>query len=466
MIAWVFSVGLAISAPSDSVLQAEDFAKQVVNYHPRANQANLYAAYADVEWLKAKSFTQPGLTMDYDRKTFDGKNYWNLFGTQLSIPTLYGVEFYGNFDQNTGQFLNAERNLPMNGLYAGGIKVPLGNGLWQNEIRFSRNRARLYQQNAPNQTKAELNDLLQEAMYAYWSWVEAYNIWKINLQAAEISAAQFEVVKTSALFGDRPLIDTVESHMQWQSRLLTANEASLHYQKQRAYLLTFIWDEGVKIRFESNGLVPPELGEISLVNMVADTAIEVSKWRSEHPEIRQIKVSQSILNAELKYKQNQLLPKAELKYNFLYDPNQSFQALQTIGSDYYKASIGIAFPIFMRKERAALQYTRLQQQEVEWKFLDKSRQLTQKVNAYYLDYAYGIQNAQTQTGISLSYEQLLKAEEIRFRNGESSVFLINQRENMYFQSQVKLMALEVKWRLALVNLHHARGDLYDKLNTE
>jgi len=466
MIAWVFALGLSFTAPNDSVLQAEAFAKQVINYHPRANQANLYSAYADVEWLKARALTQPGISMGYDRKTFDGKNYWNLFGTELSIPTLYGLEFYGNFDQNTGQYLNSERNVPMNGLYAGGIKVPLGNGLWQNEMRFTRSRARLYQQNAPNQTKADLNDLLQEAMYAYWNWVEAYNIWQINLKAAEISATQLSVVKTSARLGDRPLIDTLESHMQWQNRLLNANEAALHYQKERAHLLTYIWEDELKNRFETSSMVPPRLENISQVNMVADTAIEVISWREDHPEIKQIGIAQSILQSELKYKRNQLLPKAELKYNFLYDPNQSFQALQTIGSDYYKASLGISFPIFMRKERASMQYTRLKQQELNWKFLDKSRQLGQKVNAYYLDYAYGLQNVEFQNGITKSYSQLLKAEEIRFKNGESSVFLINQRENMYFQSQVKQMSLEVEWRLALVNLHHARGDLFDKLNME
>lgn len=466
MIAWVLALGLQVTAPGDSVLQAEQFAKQVINYHPRAQQANLYASYANVEWLKAKSLTQPGLSLGYDRKTFDAKNYWNVFGTELSIPTLYGVEFYGNFDQNTGQFMNTERNVPMNGLYAGGIKVPLGNGLWQNEMRYTRNRAKLFQENAPNQSKADLNDLLQEAMYAYWNWVEAYNIWQINVKAAEISENQLQVVKTSALLGDRPLIDTLESHMQWQSRLLNANEALLRFQKERAFLLNYIWEDSLKTRFENLSMIPPRLEDISQVNMVADTAIQAVLWRDDHPEIRQINISQQILSAELKYRRNQLLPKAEFKYNLLYDPNQSFQALQTIGSDYYKASIGVSFPIFMRKERASLQYTRLKMQELDWKFMDKSRQLGQKVNAFYLDYVFGLQNVQYQNVITSSYAQLLNAEEIRFRNGESSVFLINQRENMYFQSQVKQMSLEVKWRLALVNLHHARGDLFDKLKTE
>ena len=43
-----------------------------------------------------------------------------------------------------------------------------------------------------------------------------------------------------------------------------------------------------------------------------------------------------------------------------------------------------------------------------------------------------------------NYEKLLKAEEIRFENGESSIFLINSRENKKIDAQEKLINLKAK----------------------
>ena len=43
-----------------------------------------------------------------------------------------------------------------------------------------------------------------------------------------------------------------------------------------------------------------------------------------------------------------------------------------------------------------------------------------------------------------NYEKLLKAEEIRFKNGESSIFLINSRENKKIDAQEKLINLKAK----------------------
>jgi outer membrane protein TolC len=41
-------------------------------------------------------------------------------------------------------------------------------------------------------------------------------------------------------------------------------------------------------------------------------------------------------------------------------------------------------------------------------------------------------------------KKLLKAEEIRFENGESSIFLINSRENKKIDAQEKLINLKAK----------------------
>ena len=52
----------------------------------------------------------------------------------------------------------------------------------------------------------------------------------------------------------------------------------------------------------------------------------------------------------------------------------------------------------------------------------------------------------TQNNESLieNYKRLLKAEEIKFSNGESSLFLINSRENKLLETQEKFLELKAK----------------------
>src|SRR5690606_16382159 len=109
--------------------------------------------------------------------------------------------------------------------------------------------------------------------------------------------------------------------------------------------------------------------------------------------------------------------------------------------------------------RASYKQASLKMKELEYKLQDKSRSLTNKLAADYLDYQYNISNILIQREIAGNYQQMLVAEQTRFGNGESSVFLINQRENMLFQSQAKLVSMEVKWRLSLIKFYHSRGDL-------
>ena len=50
-----------------------------------------------------------------------------------------------------------------------------------------------------------------------------------------------------------------------------------------------------------------------------------------------------------------------------------------------------------------------------------------------------------QKSIYQNYLQLVKAEEMRYQNGESSLFLINSRETKALESKEKLIDLQTKY---------------------
>ena len=87
----------------------------------------------------------------------------------------------------------------------------------------------------------------------------------------------------------------------------------------------------------------------------------------------------------------------------------------------------------------------------------KLRQKAQEVKNKVLNYQEQLDNSRQQVGINRSavknYQDLLTAENEKFRFGESSIFLLNSREQKLIDAQlklVKLLSLYQKNRLGLI----------------
>ena len=101
-----FPSGFAQSA--DSTLSQETFLNLVRSFHPVARQAAIIVDRADANLTAARAGFDPVLSVDADRKTFDGKYYYEHVNPELRIPTWYGVEIAGGLERNLGDLLNPE----------------------------------------------------------------------------------------------------------------------------------------------------------------------------------------------------------------------------------------------------------------------------------------------------------------------------------------------------------------------
>lgn len=453
-----------VNQPNDSILDASTFAKSVANFHPSAQYAALIPRYAKYDIMAARAFTEPNFNYGFDNKRFAGKTYWNISSAALTLPTITGIDLYGNFDLMNGEFLNPERNLPTQGLYAAGFKIPLAQGLLVNEQRFLLRTAKAGFRQAQWQSKAELNDILLFALIDYYEWSKAYNELKVNQIAEEISYQQLQQIKSTALLGDRPIIDTLESHIQWSNRQIARVESEIYWQKTSFQLRNHLWDSSLLIRLNNGKLFPPLLEEPGLSPILNNDSINNRLTLLPlHPDLQILDLATNILSEERKFKANKLLPKVDFKYNLLFDPNNMAMPVSNFGNDYYKAGLGISLPIFVRAERAALNQIKLKQQMLDLKIKEKTTILNNKLQSDYNEYLLTLENLETVRIVTDNYYKMLRAEEIRFNNGESSVFIINQRENMFFQSKIKLVATEAKWRVILLKYYHNSGVLADWL---
>ncbi|MFO7701777.1 MAG: TolC family protein, partial [Psychroflexus maritimus] len=98
-----------------------------------------------------------------------------------------------------------------------------------------------------------------------------------------------------------------------------------------------------------------------------------------------------------------------------------------------------SIPIFLRKERGELKLAKIRKQDAEMELDFQTLQLKNKLEAAQQEIiSFGQQRNQIEE-ISNNFSSLLSAEERKFQLGESSVFLINAREQKLIDAQLKLI---------------------------
>ena len=135
--------------------------------------------------------------------------------------------------------------------------------------------------------------------------------------------------------------------------------------------------------------------------------------------------------------------------------------ITALSTENYKWGFSFQYPLFLRKERGAVQVGKLQLKDTELKIAQKRREINNKVKGYYnqqLAYADQLEIAGEMVN---NYYRLLDAEKTKFAIGESSLFLINSREVTLLSSREKQIDLFVKYRQNLASLLWSAGGLAD-----
>lgn len=183
----------------------------VKKFHPIAKQAELTIQIGQANLMKARGGFDPKIEVDNDRKKFKNTEYYDQLNATFKIPTWYGIELKGNFEQNSGDFLNPELFVPDDGLYSAGISASLGQGLFINERMADLKKAKFFRDQTAADREILINQILFDASVAYFNWLQAYN----EVQTIETFLAnaetRFQGVKRSAEQGDKAAIDSVEA---------------------------------------------------------------------------------------------------------------------------------------------------------------------------------------------------------------------------------------------------------------
>ncbi len=438
-----FGLLTAYGQQDPMVLDFNEYMGYVKKFHPVAKQAALTIDMGQASLMKARGGFDPKIAADYDRKVFKNTEYYDRLNATFKIPTWFGIELKGTFEQNDGDFLNPADTVPADGLYSAGVSVPIGQGLWINDRMATLKQAKLFREQTQADRDLLVNQLLYEAAITYFDWLQAYQDTQVFGDFLENAKMRLAGVKKNAEVGEVAAIDTVEAKIAVGNRQLSLEQAKVRLTNKSLALSNFLW-LGNNIPVEVQDNVVPGVS----VDDEIDVTLEIlgkpldSFSIEKHPKLRSLGYKIDGLRVEKRLKGNKLLPKIDLEYNFLTETPELINSFQT---EEYKGGINFQFPLFLRKERGDLKLAKIKLRDAELDLDYTEVQIRNKILAIYNELESFQSQNQLIFDIVKDYNTLLAAEERKFSFGESSLFLINSRETKLIEARLKQNAVQNKY---------------------
>ena len=287
--------------------------------------------------------------------------------------------------------------------------------------------------------------ILYDGSVAYFNWKKNYNEVQLYENYLKNAKIRFKGIQSLIQQGDKPAIDSIEAGIIVKNRLLSLEDSRLKLNKAKLELSNFLWLEN-NIPLElSDELIPEEKLELTIQETLKTNDLPNSEFSIvNHPKIDALQSKINILNVDRKLKANMLLPKIDVGYSYLSEPSY----FDNYKFEDYKIGLNFYFPLFLRKERGSLKLAKFKVQETEFTLATEKVQLTNKINAQKIEIASIVKQKELIKGLVNDNGIMLNSEERLFSFGESSMFLMNSRENNLVTAQLSLIAMENRYYVA------------------
>ncbi|PWJ57778.1 outer membrane protein TolC [Dyadobacter jejuensis] len=446
---------ISMAQVPEKTLQADEVLAIVRQYHPVALQAALGIEDAQAELKMAKGGFDPRLGGYFAGKTFDGTKYYQQGSQELTIPTWFGVDLHGGFQQLSGNRLDPSQTKGQTSFL--GISLPIAKGLMMDKRRAALQQAKLYRNLSQTEQRATINNLLLVVMEDYWQWIASYQSYLNISSIVEINTKRLELVTASYAMGERAAIDTVEAMAQLKLYQNLQTQSWLQFQNSGLQLSAHLWGPNAQPYDLSDEVKPPvnwdQQLDLSLFELNGDNLLSAAL--ANHPELQAYEYKMDMLEVNRKLKFQELLPKADLRYNFLSKgnsliPNEYFD-------NNYQYGFKFEMPLRLSYGRGAYRQAKIKIESTQLAQIQKIRDIEIKIRAYLNDYGALKSQIAVETEQLALIQRLVAAEQMRFSNGESSLFLVNSRENKALEVQQKLLTLKSKYFKTLYALQSSAG---------
>jgi outer membrane protein TolC len=391
------------------------------------------------------------LAGQYALKNFKNTTYYSKFNSKVSAQTPLGIRVSGGFDNTAGQFVNPEDNLPIQGLAFAGIEVPLGAGMFTDDGRALVKQKSFEIDGSELINTLEVNDYLLSAGESYWEWYASIMLLGVSQQALNQAIVRRELVNEKFKIGEAAAIDTLEAYINFQNRSAYNLKTRVNFLKKSNAIRDYIWAEDIK----NKGLFP--LVDLNYNFSIPDSFL-TSDMLLNHPAVLLLGIDSMITQVNLALAKEYFKPTVDLNLKLQELPSD-FAEFNYSPSENNYVGLNFSMPLFLRKQRAKSRQLQFKNTMISNK---KDVVLTKLSNAQNA-YSQNIVNLNTSVGIwetaTANYKRLLDAENERLTLGESSLFIVNNRELRWIDSQEKYIEAYIEYRITILQYLHSLGIL-------
>lgn len=425
-----------------SILTLDEYLGYVKQFHPLVRQANLEVSQAQANILKARGGFDPKIEVDFDRKQFKSTEYFSILNSTFKVPTWYGIEIKAGFEQAEGAFLNPEFTFPEAGLATLGIAVPLGQGLIINQRMADLRKAKFFQTLSIAERDLEVARVLFEATVAYGNWYRNFQEYKLYQTFLKNAQVRFDGIRTLIREGDRPRIDSVEAGILIKNRRLGLEQSRIKLVKSALELANFLWtDNGIPLELQDFIEPEPRLEASIEETLKTNGLLFATMDFANHPKIIALENKVNILRVDKQLKGDQLKPRLDFNYNYLSEP----VFVRDFNWYNYKYGVNFSFPLFLRKERGSFRMAKFKLQDAELDLTFENIALRNKID-FQLQEISSLSLQMTEVdGLVIDFRTMLNAEERLFFFGESSIFLINSREDSLLSASLRQLDIQLRY---------------------
>jgi outer membrane protein TolC len=450
-------------SPSEQTLVGsltyQQFLTQVRANHPKLYSADLDRRIAGAKFLEKQGAFDPGVSLETDYLRYNdfskrGK-VSKALDNDLSLNWLSrsGVRLAAGGRYNIGDVKPPLYPTGTTGEYFMSVRVPLLRGFRINDKVAMEMQAEigipvadaLFNQN-------RLSTLLQ-ASYSYWNWVFSQRKVKISENLLALANIRYQAIRDRVKEGDLPPIDEVEAGQEVQRRKGLLVRSQREYERQLFGLSRYLWEPGGQ---------PSPLPEKNAIPEFIPTpsSLESEAWMEARrlaletrPELKALNLQKKIVEVDLRQAKNMKLPVLDLFATPGYDTGE-----QSIGPTI-RAGVVLAVPLRQRTANGMIAAAEFKTQKLDL----EQRILLQQV-LLEVDDAVSAINASYQQYLAaqreheLAYE-LEKGERERFELGDSTLFLVNQRERSTAEAAMRVQDLEVEYHQTIANFKAVSGQL-------
>ncbi len=459
-VCYFLMVAFVVDSQNALLPSYNEFISNVLQNNPLSKRAGNEKKYADLQLKAARGNYDPVISGSYDQKQFDGKNYYTTLNSEIKQPIFTSQYLKLGYDYGIGNYVSPELSTSSQGLPYMGIEVGVLQGLMIDKRRAEILKSREYVNYYTAEQQIQLNNLLFESSQRYFEWLFSAKQIALNNYFMDAARKRLQGIEALSNIGERASVDTVEAAIFYQTRLLDLQNSQMDNLKSTNELSTFIWQNNTPASLTSSFMATDSLDTYySKAKSVLTENLNLLSI--QNPILSKYTALQNVLDVDVRLKKEMIKPVLNVKYNFLTNSNVTNSAV--FSSNNYKWGLNMAFPLLLRNPRNEYKMAQLVSQNNNLELLNKTNELSFKVNALQKTIsilAQQLLNAER----SVSYgKQLVEAEKLKFDNGESSVFMINTRENKLLESELKLAEYKLKFIKSVLHIIYLSGNLNYKL---